>query len=87
MRRLARIALQRIIWNYLNDFISVLYFYLVMFAFVQTYEMGSGSDSAHYASTIFAVLFIILGVGWVLFLWIMLHIKNSKGELYEIKNH
>lgn len=70
--------LNRVKWNYFNDFLYIMYFYLVMFAFAQTYDMQAKTD-VHYASSIFAILFILMGVGWVVFLWVMVYLKCRDG--------
>ena len=45
-----------------------------MFAFTQTYNMNPGDD-AHYASIIFAVIFMILGTLWPFLLGLLIYIK------------
>ena len=75
---LCRCLLERVKWNYFNDFLYIMYFYLTLFAFAQTYNMRPSSQASH-ASSFFAVLFILLSIGWVVFLWVMLSLKNSRG--------
>jgi hypothetical protein len=49
----------------------------MLFAFCQTYDM-SAKEGIDYASSVFAILFIVLGIGWTIGLTVMLLFKNSK---------
>jgi hypothetical protein len=70
------IVLDRIRWNYFNDFLYIMYFYLMLFAFCQTYDM-SAREGIDYASTVFSIIFIILGISWPIGLLAMLVYKNN----------
>ena len=78
IKRILQIILDRIRWNYFNDFLNIIYFYVMLFAFCQTYDMAA-KEGIDYASSVFAVIFIILGIGWPIGLTVMLLHKNSKG--------
>lgn len=74
-------TVNRIRWSYFNDFLYIMYFYLMLFAFCQTYDM-TAKEGIHYASSIFAVVFIILGISWPIGLGIMLYYRNNKNQVF-----
>lgn len=70
-------VVNRIKWNYFNDIIHLIYLYMMVFALSQTYDM-SVDEGIHYASNVFALLFLIFGVCWPIFLAAMLCFKMDK---------
>ena len=74
-----KIIVNRIKWNYFNDIVYIIYFYLMVFALSQTYDMEA-VEGIHYASNIFAILFLVLGGSWPIFLAMMIRMKRSKIE-------
>ena len=79
MARYVKIVVNRIKWNYFNDIIYVIYFYVMVFGLSQTYDMEA-VEGIHYASNVFAILFLILGGSWPIFLSVMIHMKRHRIE-------
>jgi len=79
---LIRTILNRIRWNYFNDFLFIMYFYLMLFAFCQLYDLMP-REGTHYVSSVFAVVFVVLGVGWPIGLTAMLYIKNRNDKVFK----
>ena len=66
--------------------VHAIYFYVCLFAFSQTYDF-SAEESIHYASNFFSVVFIILCVGYVVFVFFLLrsYAENVEREVAEEK--
>lgn len=73
---LTKTLLNRIRWNYFNDIVYVLYFYVMLFAFCQLRYIGNG---VVYVSDVFGVLFVGVGCVWPVGVTVMLYLKN-KGD-------
>lgn len=58
-----------------------MYFYFMFFAFCQTHTL-SLKQQQNYASVIFAILFIIVGIAYLVAITIILLIKNNQGKVF-----
>lgn len=73
--------LGRVKWSYLNDMVYFMYFYFMFFAFCQVHSI-SAKQQQHYASIIFAILVIILGIAYLIALSVLIIIKNNQGKIF-----
>lgn len=60
--------------------VYLMYFYFMFFAFCQTHNLATKQQ--HYASIIFAILIIILGIAYLVAISVLLIIRNNQGKLF-----